>query len=65
MRAMWEKYYLEADLVLFVVDSLDPDRLDEARREFLASVLSDRQLGSTPIILVANKQDMAVCVMYD
>jgi ADP-ribosylation factor related protein 1 len=34
MRAMWEKYYLEADAVVYVVDSANPARLDEAKRAF-------------------------------
>jgi hypothetical protein len=28
---MWEKYYLEANAVLYVIDSVDIGRLDEAK----------------------------------
>jgi GTPase SAR1 family protein len=31
MRSMWEKYYSEANSVIFVVDSVDLGRLDEAK----------------------------------
>lgn len=31
---MWEKYYLEANAVVFVVDSVDVGRLDEAKITF-------------------------------
>jgi ADP-ribosylation factor related protein 1 len=34
MRSMWEKYYLEANAVIFVVDSADVGRLDEAKVAF-------------------------------
>jgi len=31
MRSIWEKYYLEANAVVYVVDSADPQRLEEAK----------------------------------
>ena len=31
MRSMWEKYYSEANSVIFVVDSVDLGRLSEAK----------------------------------
>ena len=31
MRMMWEKYYLEANAVVYVVDSADVSRLEEAK----------------------------------
>jgi GTPase SAR1 family protein len=34
MRSMWEKYYLEANAVLYVVDSADLGRLEEAKESF-------------------------------
>lgn len=34
MRSMWEKYYTEANAVIFVVDSADVNRLDEAKVAF-------------------------------
>lgn len=34
MRSMWEKYYTEANAVIFVVDSADVSRLDEAKTTF-------------------------------
>ena len=60
MRAMWEKYYLEADVVIYIVDSVDLDRMDEAKKEFIANIACDRKLLNTPIILAANKQDVPV-----
>ena len=31
MRSMWERYYSEANAVIFVVDSADVGRLEEAK----------------------------------
>jgi len=31
MRAMWEKYYQEANAVVYVLDSADIPRLEEAK----------------------------------
>jgi hypothetical protein len=34
MRSIWDKYYSEAHAMIFVIDSADPDRLEEARATF-------------------------------
>lgn len=34
MRSLWEKYYDEADCIIFVVDSSDIERLEEAKQAF-------------------------------
>jgi ADP-ribosylation factor related protein 1 len=34
MRSMWEKYYTEANAVIYVVDSADVSRLEEAKNTF-------------------------------
>ena len=60
IRSMWEKYYLEADCIIYVVDSVDQSRLEETKSAFVANVLSDKTLENTPIILLCNKQDMQV-----
>ena len=31
MRSMWKKYYMEANAVLFVVDSFNVERINEAK----------------------------------
>jgi ADP-ribosylation factor related protein 1 len=56
MRSMWERYYDEADGVIFIVDAADPDRFEEARQTYLR-VKEDDKLASIPIVIFANKQD--------
>jgi len=34
LRTIWEKYYSESNAILFVVDSADPDHLQQASEVF-------------------------------
>ena len=43
--------------LIFVVDSADRSRLDEAREELFGIVESDEMRG-VPVVIIANKQDM-------
>jgi len=56
LRTIWEKYYSDANVVCFVVDSSQNDRLLEAKRVF-DSLLANRDLTGVPILILANKQD--------
>lgn len=58
MRSMWEKYYQEANAVVFVVDSADLGRLEEAKLAYDAACESD-SLRRVPIFTFANKQDLS------
>ncbi|KAM4552311.1 ADP-ribosylation factor-like protein 14 [Odontesthes bonariensis] len=58
MRQHWQDFHQNAGAVLFVVDSADNKRLDEARKELENTLQSDQLLGR-PLILLANKQDMS------
>lgn len=42
-RTWWEDYYAETDAIVFVVDSADVDRMDEARQVST----TDRRLSRT------------------
>lgn len=57
IRSMWEKYYDEADAVIYVVDSADSGRLDEAKYAYSAAIDHDL-LTKVPVITLANKQDV-------
>lgn len=57
MRSMWERYYTEANAVIFVVDSADLIRLEEAKVAF-DSVCDHDNLSHVPVITIANKQDL-------
>jgi len=57
MRAIWERYYDEAQSVVFVVDAADPARLHEAKAAYDAACASPA-LQDVPIMIFANKQDL-------
>ncbi|XP_026169666.1 ADP-ribosylation factor-like protein 14 [Mastacembelus armatus] len=57
MREHWKSFHQDAGAVVFVVDSSDRKRLDEARRELENTLRSD-QLRGRAVVLVANKQDV-------
>ena len=42
---------------MFVVDSADKERLDEAQ-DLLEELLCNEELTGTPVVVVANKQDI-------
>jgi ADP-ribosylation factor protein 6 len=43
--------------LVFVVDSADRERIDEARSE-LHSIISDREMADANVLIFANKQDL-------
>ena len=57
IRPLWRHYYLGAQALIFVVDSSDKDRIDEARQE-LHRIVNDREMREVIILIFANKQDL-------
>ena len=57
IRALWKHYFLNSNALIYLVDSNDIDRIDEARDE-LHRVLSDEILFGIPVLVLANKQDL-------
>ena len=60
-RPLWRSYTRNTDLIFFVLDSADSERLDEAKLE-LQSVIKLTEKFSVPIIVIANKQDLPSAV---
>lgn len=58
MREHWKSFHHDAAAVVFVVDSSDLERLEEARHE-LENTLRSEQLRGRPLMLIANKQDVS------
>src|SRR5689334_15124060 len=57
LRKLWQHYYENANAVVYVVDSNDEERLEEASEE-LHAVMSDPRLDKTSLLIFANKQDL-------
>ena len=57
-RPLWRAYVRKTEGVVFVVDSADSSRFEEARHELFNLLNSESaQLSQVPILVVANKQD--------
>ena len=57
IRPLWRHYYTGTQGLIFVVDSTDRDRIDEARHE-LHKIVNDREMRDVIILVFANKQDL-------
>ena len=57
IRPLWRHYYTGTQGLVFVVDSQDRERVDEARQE-LHRILSDREMKDCLLLVFANKQDL-------
>ncbi|KAJ2549571.1 ADP-ribosylation factor protein 3 [Coemansia sp. RSA 1933] len=58
LRKIWDAYFEDCHAVLFVLDSSCTDRLDEAKR-ILLDLVQAEELSGVPLLVLANKQDMA------
>ena len=63
IRPLWRHYYTGTQGLVFVVDSQDRERIDEAKQE-LHRILSDREMKECLLLVFANKQDLpgGMCV---
>jgi ADP-ribosylation factor 6 len=57
IRPLWRHYYTGTQGLVFVVDSKDEARIDEAKQE-LHRILSDREMKDCLLLVFANKQDL-------
>ena len=66
IRPLWRHYYQGTEAVIFVVDSNDTERIDDAGnnanednvRDQLHSMLADDELRGAALLVLANKQDL-------
>jgi len=57
IRPLWRHYYNNTEGLIFVVDSNDRERMDEACSE-LARMLAEDELQDAALLVLANKQDL-------
>lgn len=57
LRPLWRHYYLNTQAVIFVVDSSNKERINEAHEE-LAKLIAEKRLKDALILVFANKQDV-------
>ncbi|XP_042505736.1 ADP-ribosylation factor-related protein 1 isoform X1 [Macadamia integrifolia] len=61
LRTIWEKYYEEAHAVIYVIDAACPSRFEDSKSA-LEKVLRHPDLQGAPLLILANKQDLAGAV---
>ena len=57
IRPLWRHYFSGAQGLIYVVDSSDRSRFDEAKNELDWILDSDEMVG-VPLVILANKQDL-------
>ena len=57
IRDLWKHYYQNTDGLIFVVDSNDRDRIEDAAKE-LKKMLAEEELKDCDVLVMANKQDL-------
>ena len=57
IRVLWKHYYQNTDGLIFVVDSNDRDRMEDAAEE-LKKMLDEKELKDCAVLIFANKQDI-------
>jgi small GTP-binding protein len=57
IRPLWRHYFLNTQGLIFVVDSNDRERVQEAREE-LNKMLDEDELRDSVLLVFANKQDL-------
>eukprot|EP00762_Andalucia_godoyi_P002346 ANDGO_07537.mRNA.1 ADP-ribosylation factor len=57
IRPLWRHYFTGTNGLIFVVDSSDRERMDEAREE-LHKIANDREMREAAILIYANKNDL-------
>mmetsp|Transcript_6558 Transcript_6558/g.16762 ORF Transcript_6558/g.16762 Transcript_6558/m.16762 type:complete len:195 (-) Transcript_6558:34-618(-) len=61
LRPLWRHYFNNTDGLIFVVDSMDRERITKAAAEF-KSIIDDPLMRNSAILVFANKQDMKGCL---
>ncbi|XP_064382426.1 uncharacterized protein LOC135331263 [Halichondria panicea] len=64
LRPYWKNYFEETDILIYVVDSADPGRLEESRVQ-LDELLVEDKLTGVPLLVFANKQDLGMALKAD
>lgn len=57
IQQLWRHYYAGAQGLIFVVDSANVERLDDAR-EALFNIVNDPEMSNVSVLVFGNKQDL-------
>ena len=57
IRMLWRHYYYDTEGIIFVVDSNNENRVEEAQEE-ITKVLENEEINDCPCLVFSNKQDI-------
>ena len=57
-ESLWDAYVAGSSGIIYVVDSSDSKRFEEARQELWKYVIENPRVGGVPMLILANKQDL-------
>jgi len=57
IRQLWKHYYTTTEGIIYIVDSADLTRFDEASME-LRTIIREQDITKVPLVVLANKQDL-------
>ncbi|ORX77533.1 ADP-ribosylation factor 6-like protein [Anaeromyces robustus] len=57
IRPLWRHYYAGTQGLIFIVDSSDRNRIEEAGQE-LFKIIQDQEMSKVNVLVLANKQDI-------
>ncbi|ELR13328.1 small copii coat gtpase sar1, putative [Acanthamoeba castellanii str. Neff] len=60
-RPLWRDYFIEVDVIVFLVDASNRDRFEESY-EALAGILKNDELAHVPVVVLGNKIDRPTAV---
>src|ERR1700748_2634301 len=63
IRPLWRHYFSGTQGLVFVIDSNDRERIEEARTE-LTRIIQDREMKDALLLVFANKQDLPGCMFH-
>ena len=65
LRKIWDKYFVEADCVVFVIDGTDPVRFGEVKETIESLYNESGDLQYKPLLFLLNKADCPTFVGAD
>ncbi|EGD81653.1 ADP-ribosylation factor family protein [Salpingoeca rosetta] len=63
-RSMWERYCRGVQVILYMVDSADTEKLEASKQE-LKSLLEKPHLAGIPVLVLGNKNDLPKALQAD
>lgn len=63
IRPLWRHYYSNSNALIFVVDGIDRERIDEAREE-LHGIMNCPEMRDDILLVFSNKQDLPTAMTH-